>query len=307
MFSQLSRTYLKKAILDGLVLVNNNKVKPNYNLTQNDIVSYDEFRLTYQYTNESPNQIKPSYIPFKIIYEDNDIIVVDKPFGLDSHPVSSNTSGTLLNSLMHYFKQTHQIVKPRLVHRLDKDTSGIVVIAKNYKTCVRLSNLFQNSEVIKVYIALVPGDFSNSINRHLGYVEMSNFLSRDKNNKKIVTDCDPLKGYYASTRFYNIGSPSKFKSDLELENFIVNKISFNASYKTDIKQFLELSKSQSFESSLVLCLPQTGRTHQIRVHLKNLGYPIVGDKLYSNIKFVRMMLHSWAISFQSNIASSYHR
>ncbi|SNX55296.1 RluA family pseudouridine synthase [Thermoanaerobacterium sp. RBIITD] len=148
-----TRSYLKKLILEGLVIVNGSIIKPNYKLKENDVVN-----VTIPEAEKI--DIIPENIPLDIIYEDNDIIVVNKPKGMVVHPAPGNYSGTLVNALLYHCKNLSGIngeLRPGIVHRLDKDTSGVMVVAKNDKAHINLSNQIKERTILKKYIAIVEG------------------------------------------------------------------------------------------------------------------------------------------------------
>ena len=202
--------------------------------------------------------MKPQEIPLEILYEDNDIIVINKPKGMVVHPANGNPDGTLVNAVMAVCKNTLSgiggEIRPGIVHRLDKNTSGAIIVAKNDKAHIKLSEQLKNHEIEKTYIALVRGivkENNATINMPIG---------RSKNDrKKMAVDA---KGKNAITHFKVI------------ERFFENNCTL-----------LEIKI-------------ETGRTHQIRVHLSYIGYPIIGDDVYSNGK------NKWDISGQCLHAKS---
>ncbi|MDI3312567.1 MAG: RluA family pseudouridine synthase [Thermoanaerobacterium sp.] len=148
-----TRSYLKKLILDGLVKVNDKSVKPNYKIKEGDVID-----VTIPEAEEI--DLKPENIPLDIIYEDDDIIVVNKPQGMVVHPAPGNLSGTLVNALLYHCTNLSGIngeLRPGIVHRLDKDTSGVMVVAKNDKAHLELSNQIKNRTILKKYLAIVEG------------------------------------------------------------------------------------------------------------------------------------------------------
>jgi 23S rRNA pseudouridine1911/1915/1917 synthase len=295
---ELSRTYIKKAILAGLVFVNNQKANPSYKLKDYDIVNYDIEKIKNYYKKDNKAEIKPTEMEIEVIYEDNNIIVINKLHGVDVHPVPQNMNKTVLNGLMYYFNKTRQHIKPRLVHRLDKDTSGVLLIAKNYIANENFSNYFQQSKVNKVYLAQVKGDFANAVDE-TGSIAVRNFLSRTGEDRRKVIVSDPLNGQLAVTKFVNLGEAASFNSAYHLQAAILSKINdLKIDFTSNLQDFLQSAKQIDMPNSLILCLPETGRTHQIRVHLLELGYPIIGDRLYGDIEFSRMMLHAWGLGFQ---------
>ena len=233
------------------ISVNGQKIRQSYKVQVNDKIEIEE---------EPPKEIelKPQEIPLEILYEDNDIIVINKPKGMVVHPANGNPDGTLVNAVMAVCKNTLSgiggEIRPGIVHRLDKNTSGAIIVAKNDKAHIKLSEQLKNHEIEKTYIALVRGivkENNATINMPIG---------RSKNDrKKMAVDA---KGKNAITHFKVI------------ERFFENNCTL-----------LEIKI-------------ETGRTHQIRVHLSYIGYPIIGDDVYSNGK------NKWDISGQCLHAKS---
>ena len=246
-----SRTTIQKMIENEKISVNGQKIRQSYKVQVNDKIEIEE---------EPPKEIelKPQEIPLEILYEDNDIIVINKPKGMVVHPANGNPDGTLVNAVMAVCKNTLSgiggEIRPGIVHRLDKNTSGAIIVAKNDKAHIKLSEQLKNHEIEKTYIALVRGivkENNATINMPIG---------RSKNDrKKMAVDA---KGKNAITHFKVI------------ERFFENNCTL-----------LEIKI-------------ETGRTHQIRVHLSYIGYPIIGDDFYSNGK------NKWDISGQCLHAKS---
>lgn len=229
----LSREKIQDLVKNGLILVNNETVKANYIVKENDeITIYEEEKRN------SP--FEGTDIPVDIVYEDDDIIVVNKQSGLTVHPGSGNTSNTLVNALIHYNKKLSKmggLERPGVVHRIDKDTSGLIILAKNDKTHRILADYFKNKTIKRTYIALVKGiinEASGTIDAPIGRDEKNRLRMSvtDKNSKRAVTHFKVLKRYKRYTLL-----------ELELE---------------------------------------TGRTHQIRVHMKYINHPVYNDPLYTN-------------------------
>lgn len=243
-----SRTYFKNMIKDGNLLVNGKKVQPSYKAKKNDNIEYSiEVTPTIS--------LEPEKIPLSVIYEDDDIIVINKQAGLVVHPSFGHKTGTLLNALLYYFKGKYS---PFMVHRLDKDTTGAIIFAKNEKSKVSLSKQFQKRTVHKTYVTAVMG----TIVEEKGRIEAP--LGRSMQNRKII----------------EVGPLAK---------------------KMAITEFEVLSRSRDI--SLLEVRIITGRTHQIRSHMKYIGHPILGDIDYGgsdhirDIKFKRQMLHSYRVRF----------
>ena len=230
-----SRVAVQRLIEKGKVLVNGKTVKPSYKVQEGDNIQVEE---------EIPVEVslKAQEIPLDIIYEDKDIIVVNKPKGMVVHPANGNPDGTLVNAIMAICKDSLSgiggEIRPGIVHRLDKDTSGIIIIAKNDKAHINLSEQIKDHKVRKTYIALVRGivkENEATINMPIGRSE--------KDRKKMAVT---KKGKEAITHFKVLERYDKY--------------------------------------TLLQVNIETGRTHQIRVHLSQIGYPIVGDEVYSNGK-----------------------
>lgn len=244
-----SRVTIQRLIEEGKILVNNKKTKASYKIQEKDEVIVEE---------DKPKEvsIKAQNIPIEILYEDNDIIVVNKPKGLVVHPANGNPDGTLVNAVMAICKDSLSgiggEIRPGIVHRLDKDTSGAIIVAKNDKAHINMSEQIKNHEVEKTYIALVKGfvkENEATINMPIG--------RSTKDRKKMAVS---KNGKNAVTHFKVI------------ERFV--------------------------NYTLLEVKIETGRTHQIRVHLSQIGYPIVGDAVYSNGK------NEWGIEGQCLHAKS---
>lgn len=234
-FNELSRTMIKKLIESNNILVNDKSEKVSYKVQANDNISIDV-------PEAKETKLKAQEIPLDIIYEDSDIIVVNKPKGMVVHPANGNPDGTLVNAILSICKNSLSGIggelRPGIVHRLDKDTSGVIIVAKNDKAHINLSEQIKNHEVEKTYIALVRGfvkENEASINMPIG--------RSTKDRKKMA----------------------------------VTKTGKNA-----ITHFKVLERFANY--TLLQVKIETGRTHQIRVHLSQIGYPIVGDAVYSNGK-----------------------
>ena len=254
--NDLSRANIQRLIEDGNILVNSAKQKISYKVNSGDKI---------EITIPEPKKIdlKPQDIKVEIVYEDNDIIVVNKPKGLVVHPAVGNPDGTLVNAIMNICKDSLSgiggEVRPGIVHRLDKDTTGLLIVAKNDKAHINLSEQIKNREVKKIYIALVRGNIPENeatINMPIGR------STKDRKKMAVVKN-----GKEAVTHFKVI---DRFKNYTLLE------------IKID-----------------------TGRTHQIRVHMAEIGYPVVGDMVYSNGKnefgVVGQMLHAKSLDFKHPI------
>ena len=251
--NDLTRTAVQRLIEQEKILVNGKKRKVAYKVTEGDMVIIEE-------TEAQMIELKAQEIPIDIIYEDSDIIVVNKPKGMVVHPANGNPDGTLVNAIMAICKDSLSgiggEIRPGIVHRLDKDTSGLLIVAKNDKAHVNMSEQIKNHEVKKTYIALVRGivkENEATIDMPIGRSRSDRKkMAVDKNGRNAVTHIKVLKRY-------------------------------------DKYTLLEINI-------------ETGRTHQIRVHLSHIGYPIIGDYIYSNGKnefgVVGQCLHAKCLEFK---------
>lgn len=235
--NDMSREAVQRLICDGKILVNKKQVKPSYKIQENDKITIEEEKA-------KEVEIKPEKIPLEILYEDKDIIVINKPKGLVVHPANGNPDGTLVNALMSLCKDSLSgiggEIRPGIVHRLDKDTSGVIVVAKNDKAHINLSEQIKNHEVEKTYIALVRG----IVKETEATVNMP--IARSKNDRK--------------------------------------KMAVDKNGKQAITHFKVLERFYNDNCTLLEVKIETGRTHQIRVHLSQIKHPVIGDEVYSNGK-----------------------
>ena len=249
----LSRTMIQKLIEDGEILVNGQEKKISYKTKQGDVI---EIHIP----EAKEINLKAQDIPLDVVYEDDDIIVVNKPKGMVVHPANGNPDGTLVNAVMSLCKGSLSgiggEIRPGIVHRLDKDTSGLIIIAKNDVAHINLSKQIKDRRVKKIYIALVKGNVSENeatINMPIG--------RSTKDRKKMAVRKD---GKEAITHFKVLKRYGKYT-------------------------LLELKID-------------TGRTHQIRVHMAEIGHPVVGDMIYSNGRnefgIEGQMLHAKSLDFQ---------
>ena len=253
---KLSRTMCKKLITQNLIKVNGKYQKESYKVKLGDKV---------QIIIEEPKEtkIKMQNIPLDIVYEDNDIIVVNKPKGMVVHPGNGNPDNTLVNAVLAYSKGSLSgiggEIRPGIVHRLDKDTSGLLIVAKNDEAHIKMSDEIKNHEVTKIYTALVKGN----IQEDEATIDMP--IARSKQDRK------------------------KMAVDKDGKNAV-----------THIKVIKRYGKYTLLKIKI-----DTGRTHQIRVHLSQIGHPVVGDEVYSNGKnefnVKGQMLHSTILEFNHPI------
>lgn len=251
MLQDSSRSFIQNLINKDLVMVNSKKVKSNYKLKASDEVEIS-------IPEPEKLQVVPQDIPIKILYEDSDVVVVDKPQGMVVHPAAGNKDETLVNALLfhcHDLSGINGVMRPGIVHRIDKDTSGVLVIAKNDKSHNILAEQFKNHTMNREYLALVEGRLKNE----MGTID-ANLGRNPKDRLKYAVVKD---GKRAVTHYKVMECFSGY--------------------------------------TLVLCKLETGRTHQIRVHMASIGHPLVGDPLYGfkkqNFKTKGQLLHARLLGF----------
>lgn len=245
---ELSRSKIQKLIKEDLVTVNGKNVNGSYQVKLNDEIEVND-DLDYEM------KVEPENIPLDIVYEDDDLLVINKASGMVVHPAAGHYTGTLVNALLYHFNiESKDKIRPGIVHRLDKDTSGVMLVAKNEWTHERLSDMISKKEVKRHYLAIVNG----LIKHDTGTIDAP--IGRDPNNRQQMTVTD-----------------------------------VNA--KDAITHFRVLKQYK--ENTLLECILETGRTHQIRVHLAYIGYPVNNDPTYCKKKATDFgqMLHSKYIEF----------
>lgn len=242
---EMSRVAIKRLLENEKIYVNKKMVKPSYKVQLNDIIIVEKEETT-------EISIKAQDIPIKVLYEDNDILVVNKPKGMVVHPANGNPDGTLVNAVMAICKDSLSgiggKIRPGIVHRLDKNTSGAIIIAKNDVAHIKLTDMLKNHEIEKTYIALVRG----IIKENEATINIP--IARSTSDRK--------------------------------------KMAVARNGKEAITHFKVLKRSYENDCTLLEVKIETGRTHQIRVHLSYIGHPVIGDDVYSNGK------NKWGIKGQ---------
>jgi len=247
---ELSRTQAQKLIADGYIMVNNHVAKAGLRLKLGD-------KVNIIIPPAPPNRLLPEALPLKIIYEDKDLLVIDKPAGLTTHPAPGHYSHTLVNAILAYLPSlpdTGDLLRPGIVHRLDKDTSGAMVIAKNSVAQQSLISQFKAHSVEKAYLVLVKGHLTPAN----GVIEAP--IGRDPHNRK---------------RMAVVAEGREARTHYKVVKYIGNY-------------------------TLLEVRPETGRTHQIRVHLSAIGYPVVGDTTYGakSPYLSRQFIHASRLGFK---------
>lgn len=251
--SGFTRSALAKLIEDEHVLVNGKAVSKNYKLRLND-------NITVFVPDAVPLETEPENIPIDIIYEDDDLLVVNKPKGMVVHPAAGNYNGTLVNALLYHCKDSlsgiNGVIRPGIVHRIDKDTSGLLIVAKNDTAHLDLAQQIKEHSFHRAYQAVAYGNFkddSGTVHQPIGRSpkDRKKMAVTDKNSKDAITHYEVLKRYGNFTH--------------------------------------------------IRCVLETGRTHQIRVHMSYIGHPLAGDSVYGPKKVITSLngqcLHAGEIGF----------
>ena len=253
MLPEQSRSFFQKLIRDGFVMVNHIIVKVNYRLKTGDIIEID-------IPDAVPTEIVPENIPLDILYEDDDLLIVNKPKGMVVHPAVGHSTGTLVNAIMYHCQGNlsgiNGEIRPGIVHRIDKDTTGSLIICKNDEAHRNIAEQIKEHSVTRRYVGVVAGTFSEES----GTVEGA--IGRHPNDRKRMT-INEKNGKPAVTQY----------------------------------RVLQTLKGASFMEFEL----ETGRTHQIRVHMASISHPLLGDTVYGNsknpYKLQGQALHARTIGF----------
>lgn len=248
--SNLSRTQIQRLIEDGDVLINDSEVKASYKVKENDVITI--------FNQDAPSMdVEPKNIPLNIVFEDQDLVVINKPMNMVVHPAAGHYDDTLVNALLYHFQQlSHkdESIRPGIVHRIDKDTSGLIMVAKNDYAHEKLAEQLKAKTASRRYLALVKGE----IPHQEGTIKAP--IGRSKSDRK--------------------------------------RMAVVAEGKQAVTHFKVLERFPGF--TFIECLLETGRTHQIRVHLHYIKYPIVGDAIYGGKQqygFAGQLLHAAGLTF----------
>ena len=246
----ISRSKIQKLIKNGKILVNDKTLNGSYLVNSGDVIKVND-ELDFDI------HIKAQDIPIDIVYENDDLLIINKPSGMVVHPAPGNLDNTLVNALLGKFNLSNDTLRPGIVHRLDKDTSGLMLVAKNDWAHDKLAEMIKNKDVKRTYLALVSG----VINHETGTIDAP------------------------------IGRDDKYREKMKVTD--VNS-------KDAITHFKVLKRFK--KHTLIECYLETGRTHQIRVHMAYIGYPIVNDYVYGKEKIDKdfgQLLHSKKIEFNN--------
>ena len=246
----ISRSKVQKLIKQDKILVNDKVLSGSYLVNLNDLIKVND-ELDFEV------HLKAQDIPLDIVYENDDLLIINKPSGMVVHPAPGNYDNTLVNALLGKYSLSNDNLRPGIIHRLDKDTSGLMLVAKNDWAHDKLSNMIKEKEVKRTYLALVSG----VINHETGTIDAP------------------------------IGRDDKYREKMKVTD--INS-------KDAITHFKVIKRFKNH--TLIECYLETGRTHQIRVHMAYIGYPIVNDYIYGKEKIDKdfgQLLHSKKIEFDN--------
>ncbi|WP_081846639.1 RluA family pseudouridine synthase [Butyrivibrio sp. AE3004] len=261
----MSRSYIQKLIKEKKVIVNGKTVKPSNTVSEGDLIEMEIPKSIVP-------DIEPEDIPIDIIYEDKDVLVVNKPKGMVVHPAAGHYSGTLVNALMFYLGDDlsgiNGVMRPGIVHRIDRDTTGSVIICKNDLSHRSIADQLKEHSVNRVYHAICHGILKNDEGTITGNIGRS---SNDRKKMAVVSD---EQGKHAVTHYKVI---KRFEKD---------------------------------KMTYIECRLETGRTHQIRVHMAHIGHPLLGDTVYgpymkSRFKLEGQCLHAKTLGFMHPSTGKY--
>ena len=261
MYQDMSRSYIQKLIKDGLVFANGKACKASYRVAEGDIISFTAPDAVLP-------DIEPEDIPLDILYEDDDVLVVNKPKGMVVHPAPGHYSGTLVNALMYHCRDNlsgiNGVLRPGIVHRIDMDTTGSLLVCKNDRAHMSIASQLKEHTINRVYTCIVHGVMKDDFGRIEAPIGRS-----EKDRKKMAVNAK--NGKEAITNYKVVERFEKY--------------------------------------TMVKCKLETGRTHQIRVHLSSIGYPIAGDELYCSLKppckLKGQALHAGLIGFKHPSTGEY--
>ncbi|MCX5716695.1 MAG: RluA family pseudouridine synthase [Candidatus Omnitrophica bacterium] len=251
---QTSRSHIKKLIDEGCVLINGAPAKPNHKLKEGEIITVNPSGETVI------GDLKPENIPLEVLYEDEHLLVVNKPAGMASHPAAGISTGTLVSALLYHCKTLSAEGpkdRPGIVHRLDKDTSGLMVVAKDDETHRKLAEQFKERQVAKKYIAFVKG-----------------LVELDEGKIELPIGRHPTQRQKQAVRF--------------------------GESREAVTEYKVVKRFPGSNAAMVELTPRTGRMHQLRVHLAYIGHPILGDSVYGakSSLISRQALHAFRLGFR---------
>jgi len=265
----VSRSAVQRLLTEGQITVNGEPVKASYKVQQGD-------QVVVHLPHPQDAELLAQEIPLDIVYEDQHLLVVNKPAGMVVHPAPGHPEGTLVNALLAYAPELaagragrdQDDGRPGIVHRLDRDTSGLILVARNEKVRRALQRQFQERQVTKAYLALLDGHLQPA----WGRIEAA--IGRDPNHRQRMA---VLAGGREAITEYHV-----------------------------LEQFAHEVGPAAGRFSLVEAQPHTGRTHQIRVHFSSIGHPVVADPVYGRrrcpLPLDRQFLHAWRLAFQHPVA-----